>query len=140
GPVARARLIRRLPGRLGRVDGDGRTGPGRRGRAGRGDRGRARGGGLPHGAPAAARVLRAAGADAVRRPPARPLPPARARTGPARDPQRGRRAGHRALTFRSAGTNGPFGRIDYRTAPLSAIFDPFHGAPLIFLPNARKAL
>ena len=54
GPVADGRLARRVPGRLGRVDGRGRTGPGRRGRAGGGDRGRARGGGLPDGDPAAA--------------------------------------------------------------------------------------
>src|SRR5580693_8015762 len=57
------------------------------------------------------------------------LPPARERLADAHE-----------TTFRSAGTNGPFGRIDYRTAPLSDIFGPFRGEPLISLLIDRKAL
>src|SRR5580692_9109742 len=48
-------------------------------------------------------------------------------------PARERLANAHETTFRSAGTNGPFGRIDYRTSPLSDIFDSFHGEPLICL-------
>jgi hypothetical protein len=73
------------------LDGDRRAGPGRRDLAGRPDRGRAHRGGLPDSDPVATRLHRAAGANAVRRLPARPLASGLARPAAARRPHRGHR-------------------------------------------------